>query len=110
MRVVGVTLVGLLLAAPFAASCGPTVNCDNLCARAMLCQVTFAPKDDLEGEKIANGERTAEESCALGCADQPAVTPEAAACVDDATDQSRDPTVCQDTVLACFGADIAQAE
>ena len=110
MRVVGIPLIALLGAAPYLASCGPSVNCENLCTRTMLCQVTFAPKDDLEGERIANGERTAAESCALGCADQPAVTPESAACVDDATDQSRDPAVCQDTVLACFGASIAQAE
>lgn len=99
----------LLAAAPLAASCGPEVNCENLCTRTMLCQVTFAPSDDLEGEKIDTGERTAAESCALGCAEQPAVTPDSAGCVDEATDASQDPAVCQDTVLACFGADIAQA-
>ncbi|OGQ23915.1 MAG: hypothetical protein A2138_10910 [Deltaproteobacteria bacterium RBG_16_71_12] len=107
MRVV----VALLLAiAPLSAACGPTVNCENLCARTMVCQVTFAPSDDLEGEKIDSGERTAAESCALGCADQPAVTLESAACVDEATDASQEPAVCQDTVLACFGADVAQAQ
>ncbi len=90
--------------------CGPTVNCENLCARTMACQVTFRPADDLEGDKIASGERTAAESCALGCADQPAVTPESATCVDEATDASQDPAVCQDTVLACFGTNLSMAE
>lgn len=110
MRSIVASLAAALSATALGASCGPNVNCENLCTRTLLCQVTFAPKDDLEGEKIANGERTAAESCALGCADQPAVTPESATCVDEATDASQDPAVCQDTVLACFGADIAQAE
>ncbi|MBI1947386.1 MAG: hypothetical protein HYS27_16955 [Deltaproteobacteria bacterium] len=108
MRVVVVVLV--VAAAALASSCGPKVNCENLCTRTMLCQITFAPLDDLEGEKIDSGERTAAESCALGCEDQPAVTPESAACVDEATNASQDPAICQDTVLACFGADVAQAQ
>ncbi len=106
--VVGVWVV--LSGVTLAASCGSGVNCENLCTRTLLCQVTFAPKDDLEGAKVASGERTAAESCALGCADQPAVTTESAQCVDDATDADQDPATCQGAVLACFGADIAQAQ
>lgn len=109
LRLVAAVALALV---PFAltAACGPSVNCENLCTRTLRCQVTFAPRDDLNGDKVDSGERTAEESCALGCADQPAVTPESATCVDEATDASQDPTVCQDTVLACFGTGIAQAE
>lgn len=93
-----------------AVGCGPSVNCENLCNRTLTCQVTFAPKDDLDGAKIDSGERTVAESCALGCADQPAVTPETAQCIDEATDASQDPAVCQDTVLACLGVSVDQAE
>lgn len=100
---------GTLLYVWLLAGCGPTVNCENLCARTMVCQVTFAPEDDLEGAKVESGERSAAESCALGCADQPAVTPESAGCVDAATDASQDPAVCQETVLACFDAALPQA-
>jgi hypothetical protein len=89
-----------------AAGCGPRVNCENLCVRTLACEVTFAPSDDVNGDKIKNGERTDEESCALGCEENPAVTVESAACVDDVTNAETDPGTCQEKVLACFGADV----
>jgi hypothetical protein len=85
-------------------ACGPTVNCENLCARTLACEVSFAPSDDIEGAKIANGERTDAESCALGCQENPVVTVESAACVDGVTNESTNPNECQAPVLACFGA------
>lgn len=112
MRLLVVLLVVLCGGVVLGAGCGPTatVNCENLCMRTMVCQVTFAPEDDLDGEKIESGERTAEESCALGCADQPAVTPDSAACVDSVTDASQNPSVCQEGVLACFGTSLSKVD
>lgn len=104
-----VTAVPALIAVLFGAACGEKVNCANLCTRTLACEVTFAPSDDLEGAKIASGERTDEESCALGCEENPAVTPESATCVDGVTDASTDPVVCQPQVLECFGAQVSEA-
>lgn len=91
------------------AGCGGEVNCENLCTRTLVCEVEFAPSDDLEGAKIASGERTELQSCALGCEENPAVTPESAQCVDEVTDASQDPVVCQPQVLECFGAEVSEA-
>ena len=100
-------VVAVVLASALATgACGEKVNCANLCTRTIACEVTFAPSDDLEGAKITSGERTAEASCALGCEENPAVTPESAVCVDDVTNASTDPVVCQPQVLECFGADV----
>jgi hypothetical protein len=86
-----------------AASCGgDNVNCDALCTRTILCEVDFAPSDDPNKEKVLSGERTEQESCVIGCEENPAVTPDSARCVDQVTDASQDPAVCRDQVLACF--------
>ena len=95
-------------AAGVATGCGGEVNCENLCTRTLTCEVTFAPSDDLEGAKIVSGERTDEQSCALGCAENPAVTTESAQCVDEVTNASQDPVVCQRQVLDCFGAEVSE--
>lgn len=108
--------VRLLASAPVAAvvigagaGCGGEVNCQNLCTRTLLCEVEFAPSDDLEGAKIASGERSELQSCALGCEENPAVTPESAQCVDEVTNASQEPVVCQPQVLECFGAEVSDA-
>lgn len=90
-------------------ACGGEVNCENLCLHTLACEVTFAPSDDLEGEKIKSGERTDAGSCALGCAENPAVTVDSALCVDDVTAADTNPSTCQAPVLACFGAQVAPA-
>lgn len=105
-----VLVVPVAVSAIFGASgCGQEVNCENLCTRTLVCEVDFAPSDDLEGVKIDSGERTDLQSCALGCAENPAVTPESALCVDEVTDASQDPAVCQPQVLQCFGAEVSEA-
>lgn len=86
---------------------GAEVNCENLCVRTLACEVTFAPSDDLEGALIASGERTDEQACALGCAENPAVTAESALCVDEVTNADTNPATCQPRVLECFGAQVA---
>ena len=85
------------------ASCGEQVSCVNLCEHTLACEVTFAPRDDLDGRRITSGERTDAEDCRLGCEENPAVTPKSAKCVDAETAKSTDPAVCQRPVLACFG-------
>jgi hypothetical protein len=89
-----------------ALACAGEVNCEKLCLHTFACEVTFAPSDDIEGEKITSGERTEEQACALGCQEHPAVTVESARCVDEITAASTDPAACQEPVLACFGAQI----
>jgi hypothetical protein len=98
-----------LSAIVFASGCGEKVNCENLCTRTIVCEVDFAPSDDIEGAKIASGERTELESCTLGCEENPAVTPESALCVDEVTNASQDAAVCQPQVLECFGAQVSEA-
>ena len=99
-------LVALLV--PFASlapvACGGgEVNCENLCKRTLACEVSFAPSDDIDGEKLRAGERTDLESCTLGCEENPRVTVESAGCVDEV--EITTPAQCQQPVLACFGAD-----
>lgn len=107
--IVGGALVGALVASlGSGAGCGPAVNCENLCTRTLLCEVSFAPSDDLEGARIRSGERTDAESCRLGCEENPAVTAESARCVDEITDETTDPLQCQQPVLACFGAEVSR--
>ncbi|MCP4502776.1 MAG: hypothetical protein GY822_22790 [Deltaproteobacteria bacterium] len=83
--------------------CGPDVDCEALCNRNMACEAIFDAPDDLDGEKIASGERTELEACTMGCQDHPLVTVESANCVDglDGLD-TRDPSVCQSQTLQCF--------
>jgi hypothetical protein len=111
MRFVPVLLVvPVAISAIFVvAGCGEKVSCENLCTRTLVCEVDFAPSDDLEGAKIDTGERTELESCTLGCEENPAVTPESALCVDEVTNASQDPAVCQPQVLQCFGAQVSEA-
>ena len=80
---------------------GPSVDCDALCARTLACEVTFAPSDDPEELKVASGERSEEESCALGCGESPVVTVEHASCVDGLDIVVGDPGACQNDVLTC---------
>lgn len=96
-------LVLSALAAIAAAGCGPTVDCTNLCQRTLACEVTFTPADDPNEEKVASGERTVLESCAMGCLESPLVSVESATCVDGL--DVRDANVCQEKVLSCLGAD-----
>ena len=104
-------VVTFALATPLlGGGCGEAeVNCENLCIRTLACEVTFGPSDDPEGALIASGERTAEQSCALGCEENPAVTPESALCVDEVTNADTNPATCQPPVLECFGAQVADA-
>ncbi len=77
------------------------VNCQNLCARTLACEVTFAPSDDPEGAKIVAGDRTDAESCALGCTESPIVTADHASCID-ALVITGDAAACQKPVLECL--------
>jgi hypothetical protein len=86
-----------------ASSCGPTVNCENLCQRTLACEVTFAAPDDPDGERVESGERTELESCVLGCDASPLVSVETATCVDGV--DTGDAAACQDDVLSCLGVD-----
>ena len=89
-----------LACALLGAGCGPTVDCEALCDRLLACRVTLDAPDDPEGAKIEAGERTEDESCALGCAGSGVVTVERARCVDAV--EIRDPGVCQDEMLVCL--------
>jgi hypothetical protein len=100
-------LVAAALLAVAASGCpSDSVDCEALCARLLACNVTLAPTDDPDLEKVASGERTDPESCALGCADSPVVTVENAACVDD-VDITGD-QVCQDNLMGCLGLSAPQ--
>jgi hypothetical protein len=65
--------------------------------------VTFAPADDPNLTKVKSGERSEEESCALGCEENPAVTVERAACLEDIDVEA--PEVCQPKVAECLGVE-----
>lgn len=86
-----------------ASGCGPSVDCTALCQRTIACEVSFQPEDDPTEEKVASGERTELESCAIGCEESPLVTVESATCID-ALDV-RDANVCQAEVLQCLGVE-----
>ena len=90
------------LTGPLAATsgCGNTIDCEALCARTLACEVTFDAPDDPSGQKIEDGTRTDENGCLLGCEAHPLVNETSAACIDGL--DTRDPSVCQDEVLACF--------
>ena len=88
--------------------CGPRVDCEKLCARTLACEVTFAAPDDPDGEKLASGERTDEEACAIGCEESTYVTVDGARCVDGV--DTSDPEACQPEVLDCLGYTPASSE
>lgn len=92
-----------VIAAIAGAGCGPTVDCTNLCQRTIACEVSFQPADDPTEEKVASGERTELESCAIGCEESELVTVESATCIDGL--DVRDANVCQDQVLQCLGVE-----
>ncbi len=94
--------LAVCLAIACAAGClGQEVNCENLCAHTLACEVSFSPADDADGKKLASGERTDAASCALGCEENPRVTVDAAKCVDAVPVTT--PEQCQAPVLACLG-------
>lgn len=97
----GVTLVSVWALSGLA-SCAPEISCENLCERTLACEVTFAPSDDIDGKKVTAGSRSDQESCVLGCEENPAVTADSARCVDSVTDVDSDPVTCQRPVAACF--------
>jgi hypothetical protein len=84
------------------AACTPDIDCDALCARTLACEVTFGPSDDPDGARIASGERSDAESCALGCEESPRVTVDNARCIDELT-ITDDPASCQNGVMECLG-------
>jgi hypothetical protein len=96
----------LLCAAAFCAStatsCAPAIDCEALCARTLACEVTFGPSDDPDGAKIKSGERSDDESCAIGCEESPRVTVDNARCID-ALEITSDPAQCQAQVMECLG-------
>lgn len=102
-------LLIVVVAVTAGAACSGEVNCENLCLHTLACEVTFAPSDDIDGAKIESGERTAEEGCALGCEENPAVTVDSALCVDNVTATDTNAATCQGPVLECFGARVANA-
>ena len=102
-------LLVVVVAVTAGAACAGEVNCENLCLHTLACEVTFAPADDIDGAKIESGERTDDEGCALGCAENPAVTVDSALCVDNVTAADTNPATCQGPVLECFGAKVADA-
>ena len=85
-----------------AAGCAPTINCEALCARTLACEVTFGPSDDPDGSRIASGERSDEQSCAIGCEESPRVTVDNARCIDS-LEITADPGQCQPEVMECLG-------
>jgi hypothetical protein len=85
------------------------VDCEALCQRTLACEVTFAPSDDPAEELVARGDRTALQSCVLGCSESPTVTLESAACIDDLT-IGGDPAECQPGVVTCLGVQDAIAD
>jgi len=85
-----------------AVGCAPSIDCDALCARTLACEVTFGPSDDPDGAKIASGERTDEQSCAIGCEESPRVTVDNARCID-ALEITTDPAQCQPDVMDPLG-------
>lgn len=104
----GAVLVGLvgLSVASALAGCEPEVLCENLCTRTLACEVTFAPSDDVDGNRILLGERSELQSCVRGCEESPAVTAESGRCVDAVTDKDSDPVTCQVPVAACFNIEL----
>ena len=96
---VGGGLLTLLMAL---GGCGETVNCENLCTRTLKCNVSFQPSDDPDRAKVVVGERTEQDSCAIGCSENQVVTVDAARCIDDVAIQ--DGPTCQREMLTCLGA------
>ncbi len=95
-------LVSALLVPLAAQTACSSVDCEALCQRTLACEITFAPGDDPNGQLVDSGERSALESCALGCAESPTVTVESAACVDG-VEINGDPALCQRPVAECLG-------
>jgi hypothetical protein len=111
MRVVSASMVrcGLLTVWLVGVVGCQDVDCEAVCQRTLACEVTFAPLDDPAEERVARGDRTALQSCTLGCSDSPTVTPESAACIDDLT-IGGDPAQCQSGVVTCLGVQDAIAD
>ncbi len=88
--------------------CGESVNCENLCTRTLKCNVSFQPSDDPDRAKVAVGERTEQDSCAIGCTENQVVTIDAAKCIDNVMIQ--DGPTCQKEMLTCLGANTGDGE
>lgn len=95
-------LIPLFAVAMAGASGCPSVDCEALCQRTLACEITFAPSDDPDEQKVESGERTELASCALGCEESPTVTVESAACVDG-VEITADPAACQLPIAECLG-------
>lgn len=97
------SLLPVLFAAGALGATGcPGVDCEALCQRTLACEVTFAPSDDPDEQKVDSGERTELESCARGCEESPTVTVDSASCVDT-VEVTGDPAQCQPAVVECLG-------
>jgi hypothetical protein len=101
-------LTTLLVPVALGAAGCPSVDCEALCQRTLACEVTFAPSDDPDELKVDTGERTALQSCALGCEESPTVTVESASCIDE-LEITGDPAQCQPGVVDCLGLSEALA-
>lgn len=101
-------LSALLVPVALGAAGCPSVDCEALCQRTLACEVTFAPSDDPDEQKVDNGDRTALESCALGCQESPTVTIDSASCIDE-LEVTGDPAQCQPGVVGCLGLSDALA-
>lgn len=101
-----ICLLFLLAVAGLGAAGCPSVDCEALCQRTLACEITFAPSDDPDEQKVDSGERTELASCALGCEESPTVTVESAACVDG-VEVTGNPAACQLPIAECLG--IAEA-
>ncbi|MBL93026.1 MAG: hypothetical protein CMH56_14590 [Myxococcales bacterium] len=88
--------------------CGETVNCENLCTRTLKCNVSFQPSDDPDRAKVLVGERTEQDSCAIGCNENQVVTVDAARCIDNVAIQ--DGPTCQNEMLTCLGANGTESD
>jgi hypothetical protein len=92
--------------APFVvgvSACGPTIDCEAVCRRTLLCEVDFTAPDDPQGRRVRSGERSELESCTLGCQSSSLVTVESVTCLDGI--DTRDASTCQGEVLLCLGVD-----
>jgi len=99
-------LLPLLAAAVLGTTGCPSVDCEALCEKTLACEVTFAPSDDPDEQRVDSGERTELESCAIGCQESPTVTVESAACIDE-VEVGADPATCQAPIATCLGIEAA---
>ena len=82
------------------ACAGP--DCPAICQRTLACDVTFTPADDPNLERVSVGERSAQESCELGCQESLGVDDHTEACV--AAVKPGVPAECRPDILACLGS------